>query len=194
MHVSVTIWSTSVREEDGDLVDGFWNKGKEVPEGVGILAVGLWVSLLGVDEVWELLWVSDEEDWGVVSDHIPVSFFSIELESETSWISFGIGRTLLTSDCGESGEHGGSLTNSVQELGLAVLGNVVGDFEVTVSTSTLSVDDSFGDSFTIEVGDFIDEVEVLEEDWAVFSSGQTVLVVIDWGTVGGGHDWTVLID
>lgn len=193
VHVSVTIWSTSIREEDGDLVDGFWNEGKEVPESVGVLAVGLWVSLLGVDEVWELLWVSDEEDWGVVSNQIPVSFFSVEFDSETSWISLGISRSLLTSDSGESGEDGGSLTNSVEELCLAVFGNIRSDFEITVSTSTLGVDDSFWDSFTIEVGDLIDEVEVLEEDWTVFSSSQTVLVVVDWGTVGGGHDWTVLI-
>jgi hypothetical protein len=39
-----------------------------VPEHVGVLEMGLGVTLLGVDEVRELCGVADEEDGGVVED------------------------------------------------------------------------------------------------------------------------------
>lgn len=54
VHVTVTIGGTTVGEEDGDLVEGLGDEGDEVPEGIGITAVGLGVALLGVDEVGEL--------------------------------------------------------------------------------------------------------------------------------------------
>jgi len=54
VEVTVTIRSTTVGEEDGDLVNGFRNKRQEIPEGIGITTVGLRVSLLGVDEVYNL--------------------------------------------------------------------------------------------------------------------------------------------
>jgi len=62
-----------------------------------------------------------------------------------------------------------------------------------VSAGTLSVDDSFGDSFSVKTGEFIKQVKVLEENGAVFTSGEGVLVVIDGSTVGGGHDGSVII-
>ena len=46
--------STTVREEDGDLVQTLVREREKVPEGIGILPVGLGVALLGVDKVWEL--------------------------------------------------------------------------------------------------------------------------------------------
>mmetsp|Transcript_137763 Transcript_137763/g.194883 ORF Transcript_137763/g.194883 Transcript_137763/m.194883 type:complete len:292 (-) Transcript_137763:39-914(-) len=193
VHVSVAIRGTSVREEDGDLMSRFGGKRQEVPEHVGILQVGLGVSLLGVDEIGELLGVSDEEDGGVVAGHIPVAFLSVELDGETSGISLSIGRTLLTTDGGESGEDGGSLSNLIQEFGLGVLGDVMSDLEVTVSTSTLSVHNSLRDSLSVEVSKLVDEVEVLEEDGTILASSHGVLVVIDGRTSGGGKI-SILVD
>jgi hypothetical protein len=193
VHVSVTIGGTSVGEEDSDLMGRFRDEGKEVPESIGVLAVGLGVSLLGVNEIREFGRVSDEENGGVVTNQIPVTFFSVELDGETSGISFGISRTLFTTNSGESSEDRSSLSNSVQKFGLAELGDVVSDFEVTVSTGTLGVDDSFGDSFSVETGELVDQIEILEEDWAVFSSGEGVLVVVNGSTVRGGHDGSMLV-
>ena len=39
------------------------------------------LALLGVDEVRELDGVTDEEDRSVVSDHVVVSFLSVELDA-----------------------------------------------------------------------------------------------------------------
>lgn len=63
----------------------------------------------------------------------------------------------------------------------------MGHFEVTVGTSTLGVDDSFWDSFTVKVGQFVDQLEVLEQNWAVFAGNEGVLVVVDWSSGGSGQ-------
>ena len=120
VHVSVAVRGTTVGHEDGKLVDGLRSQGKEVPEHVGALEVGLGVTFLGVDEVGELGGVSDEEDGGVVAGHVPVTFLGVELAGETSGISLGVCGTLLASDSGETKEHGGSLANGVEESGFAV--------------------------------------------------------------------------
>jgi hypothetical protein len=97
IHVSVSIRSTAVREEDSNLVKGVGGVGPEVPSHVGILEAGLRVSLLGVNEVGELDGVLDEENWSVVSNHIVVALFSIELNGESTRISLCISRAKLSS-------------------------------------------------------------------------------------------------
>ena len=37
VHVTITIWGATIREEEGHLVSGFWTKGDEVPEHVRVL-------------------------------------------------------------------------------------------------------------------------------------------------------------
>ena len=61
------------------------------------------------------------------------------------------------------------------------------DFEIPMGTGSLGVDSSFGDALSIEVGQFVDEVEVGDHDRAPFSSSKAVLVVIDWLSSRGGH-------
>jgi hypothetical protein len=68
----------------------FWTQSPEVPSHIGIFQVCLRVSLLAVNEIRELDRVSDEEDRGVVSNHIIDTLFSIELDCESSRVSFSI--------------------------------------------------------------------------------------------------------
>ena len=114
MHVAVRVWSSAIGEEDHDLVDGLLVGGQVVPEHGGILQVGLRVTLLGVNEEWELGWVAEEEDWGVVINPIPVTFLGIELDGETAWVAGGIRRSLLTADGGETC-HGLSFLSDLVE-------------------------------------------------------------------------------
>ena len=65
--------------------------------------------------------------------------------------------------------------------------DIVGDLKITVGASTLSVDNSLGDSLTGEVSKLVEEVEVLSEDGATGASGHRVLVVVDGGA-GAGRD------
>ena len=46
----------------------------------------------------------------------------------------------------------------------------MGDLEETVSSGSLGVHNSFGDSFPVEVGQLIDKVEVGDDDRAVGAS------------------------
>lgn len=90
VHVSIAIWDSSVRKQDGDLMEGSGVHGPEIESSVRVLPVCLGVLLLAVDEVRELHGVLDEEDGGVVSDHIVISFLRVEFNGESSWVSVSI--------------------------------------------------------------------------------------------------------
>ena len=70
---------------------------------------------------------------------------------------------------------------------MGLLGHVISDLKNTVGCGSLGVDDSFWNSLTGKMSEFIEKVEVLEEDWAVRTSSQGVLVVIE-GCAGRGGD------
>lgn len=158
---------------------GFGHLGPEVEHHVGAFKIGLGVSLLGVDEIGELNWVSDEEDGSVVSDHVVVALLRVELNCESSWVAFSIGAALFATDCGKSKEKRSSLADALEKLGLAVLADVMGDLEVPPGAGALGVDDSLGDSFAIECGKLVDKVEILEQNRAILAGCQGILVVVD---------------
>ena len=97
-------------------MESLWGEGPEVPGILGGLVTGLWVSFLGMEEVRELDWISDEEDWSVVADHIVVSLLGVELDGKSSWISLAVVSTTLASNGGEAEEAWSSLTNSIKEV------------------------------------------------------------------------------
>lgn len=63
----------------------------KVPEHVGILQVGLGISLLGVDEGGEENGIPDEEDRRVVADDIPHAVVGVEFDGETARIACCVG-------------------------------------------------------------------------------------------------------
>lgn len=142
-------------------MESLWAVAPEVPGHVGIVQVGLGISLLTVNKIGELNWVFNEEDWGVISNHVEVSFFSVELKSKSSRVSHGVRESLLSSNSGEPGEHGGSLADLVEELGFGVLGKIVGHFEVAMSASTNGVDYSLGNSLSIELSKLVNKMNIL---------------------------------
>jgi hypothetical protein len=119
IHVSVTVWSSSIREKNGDLMKSFWGVLPEIEDHIWVSQVCGWVSLLGVEEIWELDWVVDEENRGVVSNHIVVTLLSVMLDGKTTWVTITIISTTLTCDSGEAKEDWSLFTNGVQEFGLA---------------------------------------------------------------------------
>lgn len=181
IHESVAIRSTSVREQDCDLMKSLWGVLPEVENHIWISQVGCWVSLLAVNEIWELHGIINEEDWGVVSDHVVVALLSIELNSKATWVSHGIWSTSLTGHSGESQEERGLLADLIQEGSLGELSDILGDLENTVSTGSLGMDHTLWNSLPVEVGDLVDQVEVLKHDWSLGSRSHRVLVVVNWG-------------
>ena len=116
VHVSVSIRSSTIRHEDGNLMEGLWRIGPEIPGHLCGLNTGLWVSLLAVDEIWEFDWIFYEENWSVVSNDIVVSFLSVELDCKASWISLAVVSTTLSSNSRETEEERGFLADLVQEI------------------------------------------------------------------------------
>ena len=90
IHVSIAIWSSTIREKNGNLLKSLRAITPEVPSHVSILAISLRISLLAVDEIWELDRILDKEHWSVISNHIIVSLFSVKLNGESSGVSVSI--------------------------------------------------------------------------------------------------------
>lgn len=85
--VSISIWSSSVREQNSHLMECFGCVLPESKNSIWILNIPGGTSFLGMNEIWELDWIIDKENWSIVSDKIIISFFGVELNSESSWIS-----------------------------------------------------------------------------------------------------------
>jgi hypothetical protein len=66
-----------------------------VPHHGRVLAGRTGIALLGVNEVVEFSGILDEEDRGVVSQQVPVSFFGVERGGKAPRITFGVGGPLL---------------------------------------------------------------------------------------------------
>ena len=96
IHEAVSVRSASVREKDGNLVKGLWSMLPEVEDHVWIGQVGSGVSLLTVEEVWELDWIVNKEHWGVVANHVVIAFLGVKLNSKATRITDSIGSASLT--------------------------------------------------------------------------------------------------
>jgi hypothetical protein len=140
------------------------------------------MSLLAMEEVWELHGVLDEEDWGVVANHVVVSFFGVELDGESTRISVAIVGSTLSSNGGESEEDWSSLANLAEEGCLGEAGDIFSDLQETMSASSLGMDDSLWESLSGEVSKLVQKGEILSQDWSSWASGERVLIVINWGT------------
>ena len=150
----------------------------EVEDVVWFLLVGHGVPLLAVDEVRELHRVVDEEHGGVVANHIVVALLSVELNCEASGVSHCIGGASLTGDGREPEETGGLLSDGVEESSLGKFGYILGNLEDSVGCGSLGVHDSLGDSLSVETSEFVNEIEVLEQDGASGAGSHRVLVIV----------------
>ena len=189
VHVSVAVRSASIREEDGHLVHGLGGVLPEIKDHVWICQVGGWVSLLAVDKVREFNRIIDEEHWGVVTDHIIVALLGVELDGESSWISLSVRGASLACDSRKSEEKRGLLTHFVEEVCSGVFGDIISNLKDTVSSRALGVHHSLWNSLSIEVSKFVNEMEVLEKDWASGASSHGVLVVVNRATSRGGQNF-----
>lgn len=187
VHLSVGGGGTTVREQDSDLVSRLLVGGQVVPEHVWVLQVSLGTSLLGVDEVGELGRVTKEENRGVVVNKVQVTLLGVQLGGETTRVSGSISRARLTTDSGETGEGLGLLTDGVQEFGATDVSDIVSDLEVSESTGTLSMNNSLRDSLSVKVSKRVDQVKILQQQWAVLTNTLTGEWVWDRTSVGIGE-------
>ncbi|MNG01878.1 hypothetical protein D3C84_848760 [compost metagenome] len=116
-----------------------------------------------MDKVGEFQRITNEEHRGVVADDVPVAFLGIELQGETPRITLGIGRTTLATHSREAQEGFGLLADSAEQLGVTVLGDIPGYREGAIGSRALGVYTTLRDVFTVEVGEFFKQVEVIQQ-------------------------------
>ncbi len=136
----ITVGSTTVTEQDHDLMNALWVLGEIVPKHVGIFEMGLGVTLLGVNEVGELGGIANEKDGGVVEYPIPVAFVSAKLDRETTGIASGVGRARFATDSRETNGSADFGAGRGQELVGGYVGEIMGNFEDTMRSSAFGVD------------------------------------------------------
>ena len=191
MHKTVPIRNTSVTHEDHDLMDGFWVLRKIIPEHGAVISMGEMcggIALLGMDEVRELGGIAQEENGCIVCHHIPVAFFSPEFDGETSRVSSTVVRSRFATDGRKADSNWTFIACLGKDVGKAEIIERLGAFEGTVCTAALGVDDALGDTLSVEVGDEVDEVEVLEEERAVCTGTLCFVRVRDRNAIAGGVD------
>ncbi|MNY29117.1 hypothetical protein D3C86_1631400 [compost metagenome] len=69
------------------------------------------MTFLGMDEIWELDRVADEEDRSIVAYKIIISFFGVEFNGKTARVADSISRTKLSGHGREADEHGCTFAN-----------------------------------------------------------------------------------
>src|SRR5260370_30140178 len=98
VHMPEGLWNSAVGHNDGDLMECLWKKSPEVPVILSAPKTGAGVALDRVVEVREAERIAEERDWSIVSDDVPISLFSVELESKPADIPLRIGCRALPTD------------------------------------------------------------------------------------------------
>lgn len=70
------------------------------------------------------------------------------------------------------------------------IGNIMGDNELPKGSCTFGMDNTLGDSFSVEVGQQIDEMEVLKQDGTIVPDCLRCRGKGHWTTVGGCVNWS----
>ena len=152
IHMTKTIRSSTIAHQVSHLVSAFGSQTPEVPSWSGWEEVSARVLFLWVNEIGKFDWIPDEEEGGIISSHIPVSFFSIKFNCETSRISHGIGGSFLPCHCAESNKSRCHFSNRLEHFSLCILSDIVSDFKITMSSVTFGMHNPFWNSFSIKVG------------------------------------------
>ena len=170
-----------VAHQPGDHVGRLRRQSPEVPLHVGAAQVAAGQALLGTDEVLELQGVSYEENRGVVAHDVEIALGRVELDGEASRVAPGVGRAPLPG-------HGGETNDEIragpglEDRGLGIGADILVHRERPERTPAFGVGLALGDALPVEVGHLLDEVEILEEDWAIRSDRQGVLLAGDGNT------------
>ena len=187
VHVAERQGYAARTHRDGDLVQCLGKEGPEVPVVRCAAHARAWVALDGVVEVGELQRVAQEEYGGVVAHEVPVALFGVELHGKATDVAFGIGSTTLASHGGEAHEALGLLAHLAEDGGTGILRDVVRHGKGSVGSRSLGVHAAFGDDLAVEVGEFLYQPRVLQEDGATLSGSLRVLVVGHRTSVGRGQ-------
>ena len=101
-------------------------------------------------DVYELEALLDEKYWNVVADKIPVTLFSVELDSKATNISDCISTSSRTLHSREAEEDRCLATRVGQHSGTRDICSAFEQRELSMGRGTSGVDDAFGNALVIE--------------------------------------------
>jgi hypothetical protein len=159
--------------------------GPEVPVVQGAPHVGAGVPLDGVVKIGKLERIAHEEYRCVVPHEVPVSLLGVELHGKAPNVPLGISSAALAGHRGKAYEEFSLLADFGKDFGSGIAGDVMGDGESAMSTGPLDVHAALGNHLPVEVGEFFQIPDILQQHRAARSGGHNVLVVNDGGTVPG---------
>ena len=114
----------------------------KVPEHACIRHSGLRVALVRAIEGRELGWIANKEDGEVIANKVPISFFSLEFESETPNVTGGIGTTFFASYGRKASQDLRLFADFAERSCRAPIGDIVSAFKLAPRPSSLSMDGS----------------------------------------------------
>ena len=157
VHVAIAFRNAAVGHHNRHLVQGFRQQCPEVPVVGRAAQIGARVAFDSFVQIRKLARVAQKEHRCVVTDHVPVAFFGVELQGKTADIALGIGCTALTGHGGETGKHLGFLADFAENLRTGVFRDVVGDGERTKCAGAFGVHAPLRNDLAHEVGEFFVE-------------------------------------
>ena len=140
-------------------------------------------------EVRKLERVAQEEHRRVVADHVPVAFLGIELHREASNVTLGVSGAALARHDGEAGEQIRLLAHFGEDLGAGETGDVMRDRERAIGTRPLGMHAPLGNHFTVEMGELLQEPDVLQQLRPPGAGRQNILVVDNRAAGVGGQSF-----
>ena len=171
---------------------GLRGQGNKVKLTVRVLNVRDRVGLERMDKVGEFDGVSDEEDFQVVADQVPVAVLGVKLDRESAWVAQGLRGCAAVNDRGKPDKSGSALALFLKQLRTGVFGDrLVPDgsigFEVAVCACAAGMDNALRDALPVEVGDLLDKRIVFQRHRSPAADRARVLVVVNRMPLPGGQ-------
>src|SRR6267378_6801760 len=183
MHMPEGLWNSAFGHDDCDLMECLWKKRPEVPVILSAPKTGAGVALDRVVEVREAERIAEEKDWSIVSDDVPISLFSVEIESKAADIALRIGCPAFPSDARKAREHRRLLSDPRKNRCLGVLGDVVRCRESSMRPPAFGMHPALRNDLAIKVGELLNQPDVLEESRTTTTGCQNIGVV-RYGSTG----------
>ena len=187
VHVPPGGGNAAVAHEPSHLVSRFRHQRPKIPLHVVVAQAIIGATLLGMDKVLELHWVAYKEHGGVVTHHVEVTFFGVELDREAARIAPCIRATALPCYSGKANEDIG-LRAWLQKFCFGVLANVLSDFKVTKSATAFRMGLPVGNHFPVKRRHLLHQVVIVHHDRTIRAYRQRMLIARYRNTcfVGGG--------
>jgi hypothetical protein len=189
VHVAKAARDTALAHHDGDLMQGLRQQGPEVPIVIRAAHARTRIALDGVIEVGETQRVAEKEYRRIIAYHIPIALLRVELQGEAANVALCVGCAALSGDSGETGEHRSLLPYLGENLRFGIAADVMRDREGAMGTRALGVHAPLGNHFTVEVSEFLDQPDVLQQSRAARAGGLNIEIVADRRARCVGQVW-----